>query len=51
MALFNVTALFDVLPPLFQRYWITHEDKAYNQLMEDVSEFINDPKVRKLFQA
>jgi len=25
-------------------YWITHEDKAYNKLMEDVSEFINDPK-------
>ena len=24
-------------------YWITHDDRAYNQLMEDVSTFINDP--------
>mmetsp|Transcript_17617 Transcript_17617/g.22899 ORF Transcript_17617/g.22899 Transcript_17617/m.22899 type:complete len:547 (+) Transcript_17617:59-1699(+) len=24
-------------------YWITHDDKAYNKLMEDVSEFINNP--------
>jgi hypothetical protein len=24
-------------------YWITTEDAAYNKLMEDVSEFINNP--------
>jgi hypothetical protein len=24
-------------------YWITHDDVAYNKLMEDVSEFINSP--------
>lgn len=25
-------------------YWITHDDAGYNQLMEDVSAFINDPQ-------
>mmetsp|Transcript_33906 Transcript_33906/g.76675 ORF Transcript_33906/g.76675 Transcript_33906/m.76675 type:complete len:567 (+) Transcript_33906:226-1926(+) len=24
-------------------YWITHDDPKYNKLMEDVSQFINDP--------
>jgi len=27
-------------------YWITHDDKTYNKLMEDVSAFINDPGAR-----
>jgi len=30
-------------------YWITHDDKAYNKLMEDVSAFINDPKDKVIF--
>jgi hypothetical protein len=29
------------------RYWITHDDAAYNTLMEDVSAFINDPVTRR----